>query len=332
MVRFEHIEYLIGLILLPGMIYLYYAVLRWKKTTIKKIGDKELVTQLIRNYSSEKFALKFGLVALAFCATVIGAANLQSASQVEKINRQGIDLMIALDVSKSMLAEDMKPNRLERAKALVNKLMDKMENDRIGFVIFAGRAYLQMPLTTDHGAAKMYVGNANPDAVPTQGTVISDALRICDMAFNKKDKKYKAVVLITDGEDHDPNGLKTAEQLANNGVMMNTVGVGSTTGAPIINPITGDRKRDDQGNVIISKLNETELMQIAQKGNGIYQQLNDTENVADRLAIQMASMEQKAISDNSLANYRSFFQWFLLAALALLVGELFIPEKKFRLI
>ncbi len=331
MLRFEHIEYLLGLILLPGMIYLYYAVLRWKKTTIKKIGDEELVTQLIRNYSSGKFALKFGLVALAFCATVIGAANLQSASQVEKINRQGIDLMIALDVSRSMLAEDMKPNRLERAKALVNKLLDKMENDRIGFVIFAGRAYLQMPLTTDHGAAKMYVGNANPDAVPTQGTVIGDALRICDMAFNKKDKKYKAVVLITDGEDHDPNGLKTAEQLANNGVMINTVGVGSTSGAPIINPITGDRKRDDQGNVIISKLNEAELIQIAQKGNGTYQQLNDTENVADRLAIQMAGMEQKAISDNSLANYRSFFQWFLLAALALLVGELFIPEKKFRL-
>ncbi|PWT96986.1 MAG: hypothetical protein C5B52_14730 [Bacteroidetes bacterium] len=313
------------------MIYMFYAVLRWKKTTAKKIGDEKLVTQLIRNYSSQKFAIKFGLLGLAFLGVVLAAANIQSATQVEKVNRQGIDVMIALDVSKSMMAEDMKPNRLERAKVLVNRLMDKMENDRIGFVIFAGRAYLQMPLTTDHGAARMYVGNASPDAVPTQGTVISEALRICDMAFNNKDKKYKAVVLISDGEDHDENAIKTSSMLAGNGVMINTVGVGTTTGAPIIDPVTGDSKRDDQGNIVISKLNEAELIQISQKGNGIYQQLNDAESVADKLAQQMGGMEQRAISDNSLANYRSFFQWFLAFALALLIGELFVAEKKMKL-
>ena len=313
------------------MVYMFYAVLQWKKNTAKKIGDEKLVVQLIRNYSSQKFAIKFGLLGLAFLAMVLAAANIQSATEVEKVNRQGIDIMIALDVSKSMMAEDMKPNRLERAKVLVNRLMDKMENDRIGFVIFAGRAYLQMPLTTDHGAARMYVGNASPDAVPTQGTVISEALRICDMAFNNKDKKYKAVVLISDGEDHDENAIKTSTMLAGNGVMINTVGVGTTTGAPIIDPLTGDSKRDEQGNIVISKLNEQELIQISQKGNGVYQQLNDAESVADKLAQQMAGMEQKAISDNSLANYRSFFQWFLAFALALLIGELFVAEKKMKL-
>ena len=313
------------------MVYMFYAVLQWKKNTAKKIGDEKLVVQLIRNYSSQKFAIKFGLLGLAFLAMVLAAANIQSATEVEKVNRQGIDIMIALDVSKSMMAEDMKPNRLERAKVLVNRLMDKMETDRIGFVIFAGRAYLQMPLTTYHGSARMYVGNASPDAVPTQGTVISEALRICDMAFNNKDKKYKAVVLISDGEDHDENAIKTSTMLAGNGVMINTVGVGTTTGAPIIDPLTGDSKRDEQGNIVISKLNEQELIQISQKGNGVYQQLNDAESVADKLAQQMAGMEQKAISDNSLANYRSFFQWFLAFALALLIGELFVAEKKMKL-
>ena len=328
MFRFEHIEYLLVLLLVPVIIFLFAAVLQWKKKTSRKIGDEKLVAQLIKNFLPKRFLLRFCIVAGCFAILVFGAANLQSATQVENGSRQGIDMMIALDVSKSMLAQDVKPSRLERAKQLATRLMDQLQNDRVGLVIFAGRSYLQMPLTADHIAAKLYINNASPDAVPTQGTVIADALRLCNTGFNAKDKKYKAILLITDGEDHDENAIKTAKTLAENGVIINTIGVGTTEGSPIINPISGDNKRDLQGNVIISKLNEQELIDIAHEANGVYQQLNDIDTQVEKITTQISSMEQKTIRDNSLLNYRSFFQWFLIVALAALTGELFISERK----
>ena len=204
MYQFQHIELLPALAVIPLLVFLFIVVIRWKKDTIKKIGDAGLVNQLIRGYSARKFLLKFVLSVLAISAIIIGMLNLQKPGTMENIERKGVDVMIALDVSKSMLAEDSKPNRLEVAKQLVNKLMGQLQNDRIGLILFAGSAYMQMPLTTDHGAARMYVQNAGPEVVPTQGTVISEALRLSNAAFNSKEKKYKAVVLITDGEDHDP--------------------------------------------------------------------------------------------------------------------------------
>ncbi|MFT4018701.1 MAG: VWA domain-containing protein [Agriterribacter sp.] len=293
-----------------------------------KIGDEKLVAQLTKSFLPKRYLLRFIILVTGFGLLVIAAANLQSATEVEKINRQGIDVMIALDVSRSMLSQDVKPSRLEKAKQLANKLMDQLQNDRIGLVIFAGRAYMQMPLTADHSAARLYINNASPEAVPTQGTVVAEALRIANTGFNKKDKKYKTVLLITDGEDHDEKAEKVAKELAENGVVINTIGVGSTEGSVIINPFTGEPKRDMQGNVVISKLNEQELMNIAHNANGIYQQLNDIETVAGKIQSQVSSMEQKAISDNSTLNYRSFFQWFLALALIGLMGELFISEKR----
>jgi Ca-activated chloride channel family protein len=328
LVRFEHTEYLLLLLLVTVPVLLFRYVLLWKKKTAKKIGDEKLVAQLTRSFSLRRYLIKFCVVAGALVILVFAAANLQSATQVENSSRKGIDIMIALDVSKSMLAEDVKPSRLDEAKQLVNKLMERLQNDRVGLVIFAGRAYLQMPLTSDHIAAKLYVNNASPDAVPTQGTVISEALRLSNTAFNAKDKKYKAILLITDGEDHDEGALKTAKALAENGVVINTVGVGTTAGSPILNPITSESKRDLQGNVIISKLNEQELMDIASAAGGVYQQLNDADTVVDKIIGEINAMEQKTIRDNSLLNFRSFFQWFLALALVALAGELFISEKR----
>lgn len=328
MFRFEHIEHLLLLLLVPIVILLFNAMLKWKRATVKKIGDEKLVKQLTNNFSPKKHLLRFVTVTAALVLLIIGAANLQSATQIESVNRQGIDIMIALDVSKSMMAEDIKPSRLERAKQLVNKLLDQLSNDRIGLVIFAGRAYMQMPLTSDHSAAKLYVNNANPDAVPTQGTVISEALRLSNSGFNNKEKKYKSILLITDGEDHDENAAKTAKTLAENGVVINTIGVGTTQGAPILNPITHESKRDLQGNIILSKLNEQGLIDISHETEGVYQQLNDVDAVVDKLVSQYAGMEQKTIRDNSLLNFRSFFQWFLVLALIGLVGEMFISDKR----
>ena len=328
MIQFQHIEYLLGLIAVPLMVVMYFLVIRWKQKTTKKIGDPALVNQLIRDYSPTRFLLKFILFTLAFIIGVIALANPRIPMGTSSVNRNGIDVMIALDVSKSMLAQDIKPNRLERAKQIISKLIDKLPEDRIGIVVFAGRAYLQMPLTTDHAAAKMYLSSATPDVVPTQGTVIGDALKMCFAAFNSKEKKYKSIILISDGEDHDENAVTLAKALADEGVMINTIGIGSPEGAMIVDAETNDIKRDATGNPVITKLNETELKSIAANSNGIYQLFSNSDEVVSQLEKQLKGMGQKTIKENSLVNYESFFPWLLAIVLLLLFADFLISEIK----
>jgi Ca-activated chloride channel family protein len=327
MFRFQHIEYLLALAAIPVLVALYFLVLNWKKKTIKKIGDERLVKEMIKNYSPQRFALKFLLIVTAFASGVFALANLRSPQGSEKVSRNGIDVMIALDVSKSMLAQDVKPTRLDRAKQAIGKLIDKLGNDRIGIVVFAGKAYLQMPLTGDHGAAKMYLNAASTDIVPTQGTVIGEALKMCYVSFDAKEKKYKSVILISDGEDHDEEAAKIASQMAAEGVIINTVGIGSPEGTNIIDAATNETKKDNEGNTVITKLNETELMSIAAKGNGIYQRYNNTDDVVAKLEAQLSSMDERTVTEDSLVNYKSFFQYFLLLSLLLLVIEMLISER-----
>ncbi len=220
MIRVEHIEYLTYLAALPVLLALLWFLLRWKKRTADKIGDPQLVGQLIRNFSSTRFLIKACLALVALFAIVLAAANIQKPGSMENVQRKGVDVMLVLDVSKSMLARDIKPSRLERAKQFLLRLVDQLPNDRIGLVLFAGRAYMQMPLTTDHGAAHMYIQQASPDEVPTQGTVIAEALRMANAAFNSKERKYKSIVLVSDGEDHDPDAAKVAKTLADDGVLV----------------------------------------------------------------------------------------------------------------
>jgi len=328
MFRVQHIEYLPGLAALPFLGLLFYALLKWKKKTAARIGDPILVKQLIKNFSSPLFFIKVVLAFLAFILIIIGAANLQKPGAMENVNRQGVDVMMVLDVSKSMLARDIKPSRLERAKQLLIRLMDRLENDRIGLVLFAGRAYLQMPLTTDHGAAMMYIRNASPDVVPTQGTVIGEALKMANTSFNSKERKYKAIVLISDGEDHDPEALNVAKNLAANGVMINTIGVGSPDGSPIVDPVTNELKKDEQGQTVISKLNEAELQQLADAGNGRYIRMDNLDDVLITMTQQLDSIEKKSLSDAEFIDYKSYFQWFLGLALVLLLVEFFLPERR----
>ena len=329
--RFENINYWWGLTAIPFLVLLFVFLLQWKKSTVIKIGDGHLVNQLTKNYSPLKFLIKFIIVLLAFGGIALGIMNLQKQGKSENIQRKGVDVMLVLDVSKSMLAEDIKPSRLERAKQLLTLLMSKLENDRVGLVLFAGRAYMQMPLTTDHGAAKMYIQDASPNAVPTQGTVIADALNMANSSFNTKEQKYKAIVLISDGEDHDPDAEKVAKDLAKNGVMINTVGIGSPDGAPIIDPITKELKKDAEGQTVISKLNEAELSHLADVTNGIYIRLDNMDDVLITLSQQLDSIERKSLSDTEYVNYESFFQWFLGAALLLLLLEFILPERKMKL-
>jgi Ca-activated chloride channel homolog len=326
--RFEHTIFLYGLLLLPFLVFLFIYLLQWKRNTAKKIGDPKLVKDLVKNYSPWRFNTKVILVLLAFGICVVAAANLQKQADTEGINRKGVDIMIALDVSRSMLANDFAPNRLERARQLVTKLMDKLPNDRIGIVLFAGRAYMQMPLTTDHSAARMYIQQAGPDVVPAQGTVIGEALQMANTAFNSKERKFKSIVLISDGEDHDENAIQVTQQLEQSGVMINAVGIGSTDGTVLIDPETGASKKDLQGNAVITKLNETLLQQIAESSNGAYVKLEDTDAAVQQILEKLSTIEQKSLQDSAYIDYKSFFQWFIGAAILFLAIELLIPERK----
>jgi Ca-activated chloride channel family protein len=206
--------------------------------------------------------------------------------------------------------------------------MDSMPNDRIALVLFAGRAYLQMPLTTDHNAARMFVETADPLTMAQQGTVISDAMRVSSLAFNNKERRFKTVVLISDGEDHDLASMETANEMAAQGIMINTVGLGSISGAPIVDPATGEQKKDASGNIVISKLNEDELKQIAATTNGIYIHLDDPNTAVTNMTDHLSQIEKKAFTDVTLMNFKSYYWWLAAAMLILLIAELFIPERK----
>lgn len=328
MIQLQHPEFLLALVAAVVPVVLYLFVIRWKRKTAGKIGDAKLVAQLIKDYSPARFLLKFTLVIAAFALLVLAVANPRTPNGTTNVSRSGIDVMIALDVSKSMLAQDIKPDRLTRAKQLISRLIDKLPDDRIGIVVFAGKAYLQMPLTTDHAAAKMYLNTASPEIVPTQGTVIADALKMCYAAFNTKEKKYRSVILISDGEDHDENAIKTAKTMADEGVMINSVGVGSADGSMIIDAATNEAKKDAAGNYVISKLNEDELKNIAATGNGIYQFLNGADEAADNLNSQLQKMGSRSIKDNSTTVYQNYFPWIIALALIFLLIEFVTSEKK----
>jgi Ca-activated chloride channel family protein len=327
-IRIEHNEYLVGLAALPLLLATLYFLLSWKKKTAGRIGDPVLVRQLVRSFSSWRFLLKAGLALLAFIAIVLGAGNPQKPGSMENIQRKGVDVVFVLDVSKSMLARDIKPSRLEKAKQLMLQLVDKLENDRVGLILFAGRPYMQMPLTTDLGASKMYIQEASPDAVPTQGTVISEALQMANGAFDVRDTKYKTIILISDGEDHDPDAEKIAKKLAQDGVMINAVGIGTPDGSPIVDPATGELKKDEQGNVVMSKLNEAELQQLATTTNGQYIRLDNVDDALITMTQQLDNAGKKSVTDAELIDYKSFFQWFLAAGLVLLVVEFLLSERR----
>ncbi|MBC7949908.1 MAG: VWA domain-containing protein [Chitinophagaceae bacterium] len=326
--QFQHIEFVWLLAAVPLFILLFIFLLQWKKRVVKRMGDKNLVKEMTANFSPRLFTLKFLLILLAVGAGVVAVMNLRKPGGPDGIIRKGIDVVVALDVSKSMLATDLQPSRIDRAKQFVSKLINALPDDRIGLVWFAGKAYMQMPLSTDHGAAQMYVSSASTDAVPQQGTVINDALKMSANAFNTAERRFKAVVLISDGEDHDEEAIQTSAELADQGLMINTVGVGSPEGGYIVDPATGENKKDDAGNPVISRLNENELKMLAENTRGVYVRLQSSDDAVRIVKNQLSQIETRAFGDVSLMNFKTFYWWFAGAMLILLIVEAFIPERK----
>jgi Ca-activated chloride channel homolog len=286
-----------------------------------------VVGQLTPDVSVGKHWLKFILIALAYVFLVLALASPQLGTHQEKVKRQGIDVVIAIDVSKSMLAEDVQPNRLARAKNFISNFTDELRNDRLAIVVFAGKAYLQMPLTVDYSAAKMYLKTIGTESVPTQGTSISDAVDIAKESFAKGDNKSKALIIISDGEDNEAGVEEAVEQAAKDGVKVFTLAVGSDKGSPIPLP-TGDFKRDEAGNIVLSKVNYEAMRGYATKGNGKSFVLGSGKDEIAAILKELGRINTKDFEEMLFTDYDDKFQYCLLIALLLLAVEYLLSERK----
>lgn len=328
MMRFQYISHLVALGLVPVLILLFVLVVYWRRKKLLSLGDTQLINSQLLGFIAGRNSLKFTLLSLAFAIMVIGWANLQMGAKTEKVQRKGVDVIIALDVSKSMLAMDIQPDRLTRAKQLVQSILDKMSTDRVGLIVFAGRAYLQVPLTIDYSAMKMMLTNVNPEMVPTQGTVIGDAVDLAMNSFSQKEKKYKSLIVISDGEDHDEQAIEKVKAAAETGVIVHTVGVGSPQGTTIFDPETKSIKLNENGDAVISRLNEEALSDIASAGRGNYIYLGNTDDAAEKLVDELDGMEQKSLGAVVFTDFTSYFQYFLVIAFLLLLAEWLLPGRK----
>ncbi len=330
MFQFENPEVLYALLLIPLFILLFLMSSRWRKKAVERFGDHELVSRLIPDFSMRRHATKFLLYILAFAFTVIGLANPQIGSKTEKITRRGIDVIIALDISKSMLAEDLQPNRLERAKQLVSNMISTMNDDRVGVIVFAGHAYLQMPLTYDYGAAKQFLSVISPDMVPTQGTALSDAIELARSSFEQEQKKHKAIILISDGEDHEKGALAQAEAAVSEGAVIYTLGVGSAEGAPIPiyqNGRKAGHKQSSSGELVVTKLNEKMMVDLARAGRGEYFSIRGAPTETATVIDALNKIEKRDYEDRSFTDYEDQFQYFIGIALLLVLIEMLISER-----
>jgi Ca-activated chloride channel family protein len=333
MIRFAHTEYLYALILVLVFVLIFWMYNIWKRKAKRRFGDESVIKGLIPNVSKGKPVFKFTLIIIAYIFLVIGIADPQVGSKLEKVKREGIDLMLVLDVSNSMLAEDIKPNRLERSKMAISNLIDKLEGDRLGIIIFAGNAYKQLPLTTDYSAAKLFLSAVDTKIVPTQGTAIGEAIDMAIESFDDQEHN-KAIVIITDGENHEDDAVGAAKQAAEQGIKVFTIGMGLPEGAPI--PIYNNYgtqtgfKKDRQGQTVITKLNEDMLRQIAAAGDGAYARANNASTGLRKIFNEISGIEKKEIETKQFTNYEDRFQIYLAIALIFLIVELLIATRKSR--
>jgi Ca-activated chloride channel homolog len=328
MFRFEHTEYLWLLLVTVPALALFIFFFFWRKRAIAKLGNTSLVLQLIPDFSNRRHVIKFLLLLLAYSFIVLGFANPQLGTRQEKVKREGIDVIIALDVSNSMMSEDVKPDRLGRAKNFISNFIDKLSNDRLGMIVFAGNAYLQMPLTVDYSAAKMYLRSVNSGMVPTQGTNFAEAIDLAREGFVKGETTHKALIIITDGEDNEGGVDEKIAEAAKEGIKVFTIGVGSANGSPI--PTDNDFKRDENGNIVLSKLNEPMLRDMAAKGDGKFFLLGSGNDEVDVLLKELKGISAKQFEEMVFTDFDDYFQWCISIAMVLLLIEWWLTERKSR--
>ncbi|MBU0763959.1 MAG: VWA domain-containing protein [Bacteroidetes bacterium] len=333
MFRFGYAEFLYLFLLLPVVALLFVIAVRTRRRNLQRFGDSAVIFSLIPEQSSSRPVTKFVFVIMAMVMLFFGIACPQFGSKLEEVKREGVELIIALDVSNSMLAEDIQPNRLERAKRAVSKLIDRLHNDKIGLIVFAGQAYTQLPITLDYAAAKMFLSTVTTDAIPIQGTAIGAAIEQATESFSTENDKNKAIIIITDGENHEDNAVEAASTAASRGIIVHTIGMGLPKGAPI--PVRmgfgqRDFRRDKEGNVVITKLDETMLQQIAAAGNGNYIRANNTTTGLNALFEELDKMEKQEFETTMFADYENKFRGLFAMALIFILFDFVILNRKNR--
>ena len=335
MYKFENTLYFYAFALIPISVAIYIWYVYKTKRNLKKLGDAGLINQLTPNVSKAKKTTRFILYLFGLSFLILGICNLQTGSKMQDVKREGADIMVCLDVSNSMLAQDLSPNRLERAKIAIENMIDKLQGDRLGIVVFAGEAYVQLPITTDYGTAKLFLESINPKIIPVQGTNIADAINKASESFGKDEGKNKAIVIITDGEQNEEDdAVAAAEEAAKKNIVIHTIGVGSESGVPIpniINGVTSGYKKDKQGNTVVTKLDPKILQDIAAATNGVYVQATSADIGLDAILNKIAELDKKQMESKMYTDYESQFQWFLGAALLFLVIESLISERVSKL-
>jgi tetratricopeptide (TPR) repeat protein len=330
MFKFEHNEYFYAFALIPVMLILAALYFVSRRRRLKRLGDAELIDQLIPYASRRKRVIKVILFLLGFSSLILALCNLQTGSKLTEVKREGADIVVCLDVSNSMLAQDLSPNRLTRAKYALEKMINSLEGDRLGLIIFAGEAYVQLPITTDYNAAKMFLESIGPGMVPVQGTNIEAAIKKASESFSNDEGKNRAVILITDGENHDSQAIQAAEDIGKKGIMISTIGIGSENGVPIPlieNGVVKGYRKDKEGQTVVTKLNSDLLKTIASKGQGVYVQASQADLGLDAVMDKIEELDKAQLESKMYTDYEDQFQWFIALALIFFFIEFMLTER-----
>lgn len=329
MFRFADIEMLWWLLTIPVFVVAYVLITRHKRHQLSEFGDPELMAQLMPDASKSRPIVKFALLMGALSLLIIAAARPQYGQQEKTVKRQGIEVMVALDISNSMLAEDVAPNRLDRAKQMLSKMIDNMVDDKVGLVVFAGEAFTQLPITCDYVSAKMFLNTISPKLIPTQGTAIGAALQTAIRSFGSQESDAgRAIILITDGENHEDDAIAAAKQAQELGIQVFVIGIGKPEGSPIPVPGTNDYIKDRSGQVVVSRLNEEMCQEIAQAGKGAYVRCDNTNTAMRALQQELDRIATTDLETTVYADYNEQYQSFVLIALLLLVIDFFILMRQ----
>ena len=326
MINFAQSQYLLLILLIPFFFVVQALVLKFRRKRLKKFGDEELVRAMMPSYSVAKVWVRLSMFALAFFFFVVGLARPQIGAKLKEHETRGAEIMIVLDVSNSMLAEDYSPNRLERAKLAISRLVDKLRDDRIGLIVFAGNSFVQLPITTDYVSAKMFLNSISTESVPVQGTAIGDAINTAVRSFSAQSEKSRAIIVITDGENHEDDPVAAAKQAGELGIRVFAVGVGSPEGEVI--PMDGDLLRDREGEIVVTRLDEKVLQEVAAEGNGVYVRAGNSEFGLNPIIEDIRKMEDEKYSSIVFEEYDEQFMYFLGIALFFFVIEMLVGDRR----
>ncbi len=326
-------EYLSLLGLIPLLVILFVILFNLRKRALKRFGNMAVISQLMPSLSFTRPVVKFVFLVLALGLLIVGIARPQFGSKLREVKREGIEIIIALDVSNSMMAEDIKPNRLERAKLDIARLVDRLVNDKIGLIVFAGDAYTQIPITTDYVSAKLFLNSVSTDIVPRQGTAIGSAIKLGMKSFTQQQESSKVLIVISDGENHEDDAVEAAKLAREKGIVVHTIGVGLPQGAPI--PVYGSGgqktyRKDNEGQTIVSKLDENMLQEVAAAGNGSYIRSSESRVGLDRLFEEINRMDKQELESRIYSEYEERFQYLFGSGLVFLLIEFFVLERKNR--